>query len=165
MNEIEKYNDGELEPQQNNEFNEKIAILANNLLRTSQDDRGRALRLYNYIDTLVKQIENDNLSFDEIKIKLFEEAEKTGLSKEQLRELAQLIGRKKNPASLLEQMNRTLELSIKSSDNLVKLTDILTKLKTASGKVITNINFESDVASNRTKYLKEMKSNTETKED
>ena len=90
----------------------KIKDLIEELIKTSKEDRDRSLNTYYFIKEMVEDV--DAKKYDENPAST----------------LPYGPPKRKNPAQLLEQLNHSLELSIKSNDNLVKIVDVLSKLKT-----------------------------------
>lgn len=102
----------------------KIRQLIEELIKTSNEDRDRSLTTYRFIKDMIEENEMSaplNTSGDENIIQ---------------NEVAQMYNKNKrrSSGSLLEQLNKSLELSIKSNDNMVKIVDILSKLKNSKSK-------------------------------
>jgi len=95
----------------------KIKLLIDELIKTSKEDRDRSLNTYYFIKEMVEDVDGKD-------VKKFEENPASTMPYG--------APKRRNAAQLLEQLNHSLELSIKSNDNLVKIVDVLSKLKNTS---------------------------------
>ena len=107
----------------------KIIQLTNAMLTVSLSDKGKAEDTFSYIKELIEKTEEENA-------KVEREIQK---AKDENRKPDRVY--KRSVTGLLEQLNRSLELSISSTDKLVKLTDICTKLKMVNEKSVNKTDF------------------------
>jgi cysteinyl-tRNA synthetase len=135
-----------------------IVTLANKLVSLSTEDRTRSVETFNYIKQLVEKVERDNSQTDQLLNTLTSALGKelgAQLSKAEIFELVTAIGCKKDSTRLLEQLNKSLETSIGSSNNLVKLTELLVKMheKSQSKRSEEETSAEDDVVKTRASLI------------
>ena len=107
----------------------KIIQLTNSMISVSLSDKGKAEETFSYIRELIEKTEAENAKVEEE----IQKAKADGKKPDRVY--------KRSVTGLLEQLNRSLELSISSTEKLVKLTDICTKLKNINEKAVNKTDF------------------------
>jgi len=118
MNDVDKFNYGlDLD-----NVDSKIIQLANEMIKASLDDKKKAEETFTYIKTLINNVEEENKKVEEeIQLAKLEDRKPDRVYKRSI-------------TGLLEQLNKSLEISISSTEKLVDLANICTKLKSINSK-------------------------------
>jgi hypothetical protein len=126
--------------------NKRLEELSNSIIIRANDDRNTAKQIHDLIKEEIRLVEQDYKVQKESWDNLFKEAQNETDS-EKKRELLKTLGRppyKKSIVSYVEQLNRALEMSIRSSDNIVGLLSAVLKARTVKNNVqIDNIDNRS----------------------
>ena len=125
----------------------KIMQLANEMIKASLDDKKKAEETFTYIKTLINNVEEENKKVEEE----IQQAKSEGRKPDRVY--------KRSVTGLLEQLNRSLDISISSTEKLVDLANICTKLKSIDAKRNKD-DFGGDGLRNR--LLKEIKDEQKT---
>lgn len=135
-----------LTEQQDKQFqllNQKLDELGKSIVDKSNDDRDSAKSLYKYIQTEIQRMEADYETRKTAWYELYHEAiqiQDNNLKAVALEKLGKPPFRREiDLVSYIEQLNKALEMSIKSSDNIVNLLNALTKLRS-----VKNVNVDVD---------------------
>jgi hypothetical protein len=123
---------------------DKLELAISKMIANTTEDKHRAVALYNRILTMIDEIERDNALVDE----------EIRNARAENREPKQKF--KRSYSSLLEQCNSALDNSIKATDKLVALTNMLGKMKLEYMKRSGDTNKNKGTI-DRTKLLYELK--------
>ena len=150
-NEVEKYETEKIElPVLEN----KIKKLGETLLSNSTDDRNEARKVKQLIEQEIAEIKNEyDIACAEYRLKV-QEAE-TFEDPVQMKHELSKIWKPKRPqiALLISELNKALDVGISSSDNIVKLLEVLTKIKLRNK---SNPEFDDiELSKKRVQFLKE----------
>ena len=118
----------------------KIMQLANEMIKASLSDKAKAEETFTYIKTLINKTEEENAKVEE----------EIQLAKDEGRKPDRVY--KRSVTGLLEQLNKSLDISISSTEKLVDLANICTKLKSIDAK-----QSKGDFGGLRSQLLKEIK--------
>ena len=136
----------------------KIVALANDLVKLSKDDRARSLTTFKFIKNLIDKVQSDNDTMDKaLETLLTADEGQTGLSKMELQKIIFAIVSKKDPATLIRELNNCLQISMNSNSNLVKLTELMVKMKLSKDKNKKDEDEEGGFVSSRSKLINELK--------
>jgi len=153
MNELIEQDNSGLVEQQFQMINKKLDELGSTIVARSNDDRDTAKSLYKYVQTEIQRMEAEYETRKTVWYELYHEAMNTE-DKAMKTELLIKLGkppfrREIDLVSYIEQLNKALEMSISSSDNIVNLMNALTKMRS-----VKNVNIEQN--DNRQLILEEV---------
>lgn len=121
VNEIEKTDKDNYALDLDN-VDEKIMDLADKMIEASLSDKRKAEDTFKYIKTLINNTEAENSRIEEE----IQQAKKDGKKPDRVY--------KRSVTGLLEQLNKSLDISISSTEKLVDLANICVKLKSINSK-------------------------------
>jgi hypothetical protein len=134
----------------------KINGIGSSVMTSYREDRDEAEKIktliYQEIENIKTEYESDLKRYEDQYSMIWEEEDP-----EVRRELLKYCKRPRRPAVtyLIAELNRALEITVSSSDNIVKLVDILAKIKIAKSK--SDEFDEINMSSKRSNILKEFK--------